>query len=152
MDFLHTFFKKFIDVYFNHFLLMLDFLCPLNIFYWIYFSFDLFVSKILYPECSFPSVSSPKSLAICPLSLASTPHLYLPSEKIRPLWTPRKYGITTYNKTRHIFSHQGWIRQLRRRKRVSKTDQGVEDIPISLLTIRQEHWATHITKTYMHRT
>jgi hypothetical protein len=45
------------------------------------------------------------------------------------LGTSSKYGITSYNKARHIFSHKGWMRPPSRRERAPKAGRIVRDSP-----------------------
>lgn len=59
-----------------------------------------------------------------PLSLRSI-LLCFPSEKRRPPRVIHWQSITTYNKTRHKLSYQGWVRQHSRRKRVLRGSKRV---------------------------
>lgn len=93
------------------------------LFVWSYFIYSL----IYYiPTAVFPL--SPPSLTL------HTPLFSpLPSEKSRPFpGTLAKYGITSYNKTRHIFSKQSWMRQPSRNKRVPKEAKESETAQLPL--------------------
>ena len=89
----------------------------------IIFSFLFIISHILHTDCSFPP--SPASVFLpFPLSPRST-SLHLISTK---------YSITSYNKTRHIFSHQGWVREPSRIKGSQRQAKESEIAPT--LTVR----------------
>lgn len=90
--------------------------------------FFFFLLSCITSGLEFTLLPSPQSL---PNSLfpRSTSHpLYLLSEKKSGLpGTLTKHSITSYSKTRHIASHQGWMRQPRRRKRFPQIYNRVRD-------------------------
>lgn len=83
-------------------------------------------SHLLYPNCSFSSLPS----------LPNSPHPTLFSPPLRKEQalpgTLAKYGITSYNKTRHIFSKQSWMRQPSGNKRVPKEAKESETAQLPL--------------------
>lgn len=104
----------------------------------VLFPFYLLFSHILYSDCRFPisSLTSPPSPP--PGSMPFTS----PQKRVGLSGTSSKYGITNYNRTRHIFSGQGWMRQPSRRKRVPETGKSQKQPLLHLLEVPQKHRAT----------
>lgn len=100
---------------------------------------NLFFSHISCPDCSFLSISP---LTLSPPSLLSPDSLPLPlpSEKSSLPGTSTKHTLTSYSRTRHMFSHHGWTRKPNRRKRGRK---GRQESETPLLPVRspEEHQA-----------
>lgn len=94
--------------------------------FWGFFPYS---SLIYFIHCSsffsLPSPSPPTSLP--PLEASPSPP---PQKRAGLPGTSTKYGITSYSKTRHTFSHQGWTRPPSRRNRVPKAGR-VKDSPCS---------------------
>jgi hypothetical protein len=94
--------------------------------FYFFFKFLKFFSHILYPNDSFPS---------CPCSQSSSPThappLFprsTPSPSLREEQTSLRHQPNISNiKTRQIPSHQGWMRQPNRRKRIPQVGKRVRD-------------------------
>lgn len=107
---------------------------------------NLLFSHMFHPSCSFPSLPS------LGLSTPTSPQFSPLHQKRAGLpGTPSKHSVTSYNKTRHIFSHRGWAMQSNRRKRVLQVGKRLRDSPAP--TIRHPtRTPSHTTITHTQRT
>ena len=95
-----------------------------------YFLRLLFFSHILlslHLNRSLPSLPFPQVSSLHFPFPPNSPHFASPQKRAALPGTSTKYSITSYNKTRHIFSRQSWVRQPSRRKRVPEAGKRVRD-------------------------
>lgn len=89
--------------------------CPLLLFYFYY-------SLMCYILNSYPFFNTLPA----PLCLLS--------EKSMPLGTLIKHCISSYNKSRHVPSHQCWMKRSRMRKRIPQAGNRIRDRPLPSLS------------------
>jgi len=89
-------------------------------------------ARALHHGYSFPFLSSP-SLCSYLSSLQIHPFC-LPSEKSRPPRNIKETGITSYERTRHMPSHQGGTKQPSLKKGVPRAGKRARDTPLPATT------------------
>lgn len=89
----------------------------------IYLSINLWIFHLLYLYCSFTSCHS----SHFPHTPSLSPRSPFTFRKCRPPKISITHSATSYNKTNHISSFQGWTTEPSRRKRVPQAGNGVRD-------------------------
>lgn len=83
-------------------------------------------SHILYYDFNFPTFFPPSSFSLYLLFLPDPPSLSSPQKRRRFPGISTKFSIICYNMMSHMPSHQGWMRQFGKKKRVPKQSKESE--------------------------